>query len=139
MTVNPSTPPEPSDSATQKDHRVFERYPSGVPTVCQPATARTARDLKWSAKVQNVSLGGIALALQRRFERGTALAVELPDGDSDFYTTFVKVVHLQCLDDGSWLHGCAFVGQLSDEDLKMLRRTANGEPGLERPAVCSLA
>src|SRR5437879_4451433 len=100
MSADPSPSPEPGDASTPKDRRAFERYPIDLPTVCQPANARRARDARWSATVQNVSLGGIGLVLERRFERGTALAVELPDGDSDtFYATFVKVVHLQRLED----------------------------------------
>jgi hypothetical protein len=117
----------------RKECRVYERYPSGVPTSCQPASARAGGDLKWSANVYDVSLGGIGLVVSRRFERGTALAVEVPELHSDqCYTTFAKVMHVRRLDDGSWLHGCAFVGELSEDGLKALQRpAAGGEPAPE--------
>src|SRR5437588_3622509 len=109
--------------------RVYERFASDIRTACQPIAARAAQDLKWAASVRNVSLGGIALQLSRRFERGAGLAVEVPEPGSDqTYTVFAKVIRVTPQEDGSWLHGCAFVGELSEDGLRALSQPAGGGP-----------
>ncbi|HEV3258651.1 MAG TPA: PilZ domain-containing protein [Gemmataceae bacterium] len=127
---SPITTPQPgAQPGGNVECRVYERYASDVRTACQPIAARAAQDLKWSASVCNVSLGGIALLLNRRFERGTGLAIEVPElGSDQTYTVFAKVARVSAQEDGSWLHGCAFAGELSEEGLKALSQPAQAEP-----------
>jgi hypothetical protein len=59
--------------------------------------------------------------LQRRFETGTALAVELPgEGDREPSMVFVRVVHVKRHADGAWKLGCRFISELSGDDVHRL-------------------
>jgi hypothetical protein len=100
--------------------RVFERYPSDLPTQCQPLAARGDEELFWQASVHDISASGVGLLVHRRFEPKTGLAVELPDGDDSVYTVFVRVVHALGQPRGLWLLGCSFVTPLSEERLNAL-------------------
>src|SRR5947209_4745123 len=104
--------------------RVYERYPSEGATSCQPIAPPGADDMKWSAIIRDVSVGGIGLLINRRFERGVGLAIELPEASADsYYTAFARVIHIRP-QNGGWFHGCAFVGQLSEEGLAAVVRPA---------------
>jgi len=61
--------------------RIYERKPCDLPTTCRPATAHDLNETRWAATVVDISLGGVRITLQRRFEKGTGLAVELPGDD----------------------------------------------------------
>ncbi len=103
--------------------RVWERFPCILVTSCQPLAARGDGDVSWSARVHDISAGGLSLVLARRFERGTGLAIEIPEtADRPADTLLVKVVHATRLPDNQWLLGCAFVSQLSDEEVQTLSR-----------------
>jgi hypothetical protein len=79
------------------------------------------REKRWSATICDLSQGGLALHLQRRYEKGAALAVELPgDGAREPSMVFVKVVHVKRLADGGWKLGCRFISELSDDDVHRL-------------------
>jgi hypothetical protein len=114
-----SRAPEVAASDVPLSCRVFERYPSELPTQCQPLAARGDDEIVWQATVNNISAGGIGLLLQRRFEPGTGLAIELPDADFT-YTVFVRVIHALAQPNGRWLLGCSFVTPLSEERLNAL-------------------
>ena len=53
--VKPPAPPRGADC------RVYERYPCDLETACQPPAARADRSLRWSARIRDISLGGIGL------------------------------------------------------------------------------
>jgi hypothetical protein len=121
------------------ERRVWERFPCGLQTACQPIAARYDQDLFWPATIRDVSAGGVALLLQHRFEPGLALVIELPGAGPGLGDTLVaRVVHVQQLPEGDWLVGCAFVSPLSEHDVRDLLRLAEaaGQPaqGSERAA-----
>jgi hypothetical protein len=106
--------------------RVYERLNCGIPTACHPASLLDAKEMRWHGVICDISQGGARLTLPRRFERGTGLAIELPgDANSEPSTVFVKVVHLQAQDDGSWMLGCKFVSELSDDEVNRLTTCGN--------------
>jgi hypothetical protein len=112
---------KPGSGRPSIDCRVYERKTCGVPTTCQPATARDDNELRWSATIIDISQGGVRLQLQRRFERGTPLAVELPgDEQNESSVVFVKVVHLHAQSDGTWALGCKFISDLSEDEVHRL-------------------
>jgi hypothetical protein len=89
-------------------------------TSCQPIAAR-GEDLSWPAQLRDLSVGGMGVVLRRRFERGAGLAVEIPETPTSPATTLLgRVVHTTSLPGGSWLLGCAFVSNLSEDELKRL-------------------
>jgi hypothetical protein len=128
-------------SGGQRECRVSERHSCGLETSCQPPTVWGDKDLKWSARIEDISQSGLSLVLRRRFEPGSGLAIELPaTATSPASTVLVRVVRVQ-QHAGSWLLGCAFVSRLSEEELKTLlpasdplKAPPSAEPA-EEPAV----
>jgi hypothetical protein len=109
------------------DCRVWERYQCGLETTCQPIAARGDNEMTWPAQIRDLSLGGVGVVMRRRFERGVGLAIEIPESESSSATTLMgKVVHTTSLPGGLWLHGCAFVSLLSDDELARLLRLGHG-------------
>jgi hypothetical protein len=103
--------------------RVRERHSCDLEASCQPVAARGETDLHWAGSIRDISTSGLGLALKRRFEPGAGLAVELPSvGDRPGETLLARVRHATRLKDGRWLHGCAFVSELSDDELYALLR-----------------
>jgi hypothetical protein len=108
---------------TAADRRLFVRHAADAATVCQPVASWTTEQLKWQARIRDVSFTGIGLVLSRRFERGTGLAIEVPGDDPDSsHTVFARIARVIEEPDGAWLVGCAFVSQLSDDELQALVR-----------------
>jgi len=106
--------------------RVYERRPCAVEVACQPAAARTADEARWEATVCDISRGGVRLRLGRRFEKGAALAVELPGpAGEDPTVVFVRVARLTRAADGAWLLGCAFISELSEEEVRNILAAAS--------------
>ena len=101
------------------ERRAWVRFPCDLGTACQPVAG--TRGLQWPGKIINLSRGGAAVTLTRRFEVGTALAIDVqsPAGET-LGTVLARVAHVSLQDDGSWLLGCAFTNPLSEEDLKAL-------------------
>jgi hypothetical protein len=116
----PSSSPEPPPGV---ELRVWERFSCGLETSCQPLAARGDKDMCWSARIKDISAGGMGLVLSRRFERGTGLAIEIPaTATSPADTLLTKVIHVTRLPDGQWLLSCAFVSILGDDEVQTLLR-----------------
>lgn len=112
-------------SAQQKraprDCRVYERQPCDIPARCHPASLLDMKEAGWDGAITDISQGGVRLSLSRRFERGTALALELPGDDAREPTVvFVKVVHIKSGQAGTWLLGCQFISELSSDEIQRL-------------------
>src|SRR5438045_1407087 len=60
----------------EEDRRVWVRFPADLETTVQPAGK--AEVVRLAARVRNVSLGGVSLSVDRAFEPGDLLSVELP-------------------------------------------------------------
>src|SRR6202023_2585753 len=90
-----------------------------------------ARTNSWPARVVDISTGGIALVLDRRFEKGAMLSVRLACSDEEnTRTLFLRVVHIAQHVDGSWCLGCAFASELAEEELQAFqaKRVRTTEP-----------
>jgi hypothetical protein len=104
------------DFSGADERRVWVRRPSNAQVTCQ--TTSDEDDQRYPAQVRNVSRGGISLSLDRRFEPGTLLTVELPNqGANSTYTVLVCVAHVQAQEGGKWALGCRFSRDLDDDDL----------------------
>jgi serine/threonine protein kinase len=101
------------------DHRATVRYPSGKDSSCQPLSAE--KEVRWTAKVQDISAYGVGLVMSRRFEPRTVLALELavPD-EGPSHRLFVRVARVKALSARRWLLGCVFASRLSDEEVQAL-------------------
>jgi hypothetical protein len=86
----------------------------------QPVLARDGSS--WRAKIHDISQGGVGLALNRRFEPGTLLVIELEKPTQNVTRTVIgRVVHATPSQGNDWLVGCAFSGTLDDDDLRLFR------------------
>jgi hypothetical protein len=101
------------------DRRATVRYPSEQEGACQPFGGDT--ELRWSAKIQNVSADGLGLVLNRRFEPRTLLLVELRGtGQTAARLLLVRVVRAQKVSARAWMVGCVFARRLTHEDCEAL-------------------
>lgn len=59
------------------------------------------------------------LVVERAFEPGTVLSVELPgDHESPASTILACVIHAKAQPEGMWTLGCTFAAELDDEELR---------------------
>jgi hypothetical protein len=126
-----------STAVVQDDCRAVERHHCEVPTTCQPPSAW--RKDPWPATIRNISTGGMCLSLNRRFERGSGLAIELPADDGTTSTVLARVKYVNSDPDGGWLLGCSFISELSDEEVEQvlvndpLHQSTTGDTALVSP------
>ncbi|HJT76557.1 MAG TPA: PilZ domain-containing protein [Gemmataceae bacterium] len=112
----PSSAPAASPTVAE-ERRAFPRYPVDWEVVCK-ALAAGQRD-SWQARALNVSAGGLGVVLERRFERGTTLTVQLQHAPAEAPRTLLaRVMHATRLPDGGWLHGLSLLRPLQEEQLR---------------------
>ncbi|MFO0879097.1 MAG: serine/threonine-protein kinase [Gemmataceae bacterium] len=116
------------------DRRVARRFPTLVPARCRILGGRDS----WSATLQEVSLSGIRLEVARRFEPGTLLTIEIPEGgevSARSWMAQVRWARPAVLK--RWLLGCQFADQLSESELSNLlenkEKTVITTPRSSRP------
>ncbi|MFQ3591931.1 MAG: PilZ domain-containing protein [Gemmataceae bacterium] len=114
------------------------RFDCAVPTTCQPPSS-WAKD-PWHAVIRNISASGMCLTLQRRFEPGSGLAIELPADDGSHSTVLARVAHVQAYEGGGWILGVKLISELSEEEIAQVLNlstlhSAALEDGSVRPAV----
>ena len=108
------------------DCRIYERQSCSLPTTCQPASALEMKEMRWAATISDISVGGLRIVLQRRFEKGAGLAIELPGTEQrESNVVFVKVVHVGAQANGTWALGCKFVSELSEDEMNSLLTATN--------------
>lgn len=108
----PSVPSAPN----VENRRVAPRFTTDLPASCGPLQAGRQR---WHADIQDVSLTGVRLLLERRFEPGVVLNIEVHD-DSEAVTSalLVRIRWVRSVDAGGWAAGCSFTRELSTEELE---------------------
>ena len=103
------------------ERRAAPRHASTLVLTCYPAGAGLGERRR--ARVRNVSRTGIGLAIDRRWDPGTTLVLEMPaEGEGPVRTLQVQVVHNTPQLGGLILVGCTFQAPLSDADLQALAR-----------------
>jgi hypothetical protein len=105
------------------ERRAYVRLESDLTAACRRPAGRSLEP-GWTAKVRDLSPGGIGLLLRHRFRPGTVLTLDLRDGTGRLLRTVsARVVHVTpLLVEGipTWLLGCAFDQPLSDEAFRAL-------------------
>lgn len=106
-------------NAVLTERRAYIRHACQLETACQPLTLGPRQ--QWQGRALNLSQGGLGLVLDRRFEKGTLLAIEIhrPDG-APGRSLLARVAHVSQQADGLWLIGCAFANKLTEEDVTAL-------------------
>lgn len=107
-------------TSTGRERRVWARYPTSVGSTCQPVAAETASEpeMAWPGEIVTISCGGVTLALERRFQPGTALVIEVERDNEEPNFLEVTVIHVKSEEDDRWIHGCELRTKLSEEDLQ---------------------
>jgi hypothetical protein len=111
----------------EEDRRVWVRYPADLETTVQPAG--NSEVVRFAARVRDISLGGVSLSVERAFEPGDLLSVELPGAtDESRSKVLACVVHVTHVGEGQWIVGCTFSRELSEEALEAFgaRRERHG-------------
>src|SRR5262245_55997221 len=96
--------------------RATERYPSNQDALCRPPVASPETTF---ARIRDISAYGVGLLVPRRFGPGTVLLLELGEAKRRV-SALARVVHLTVWDDGKWLMGCSFFGEINSEELLLL-------------------
>jgi serine/threonine protein kinase len=107
------------------ERRAWVRFPctQGTSVTLESSFHPDAADNgeSWPATVLDISVGGLALILGRRFEPGTVLTVEWSDKEAGQPTSLlVHVMYAKPQGFGHWLVGGAFLQQLTCEELQAL-------------------
>ena len=106
------------------ERRASIRYPCsedgfGIENSCRPLG--TKKSESWSATVRDLSTGGMGLLVNRRFEPGTVLTVELHESDdTNMRLLLVRVVRVLQQERTSWLLGCEFPSKMTEAELLTL-------------------
>jgi c-di-GMP-binding flagellar brake protein YcgR len=98
------------------ERRLFGRHECSLPAVCE--TTNLPETVNLEGQVRNLSREGIGLLLARQIEIAAVLKVELQAADQSSATIMLAcVVYTQKEQEGAWMHGCAFVTELSDAEM----------------------
>jgi hypothetical protein len=104
-------------ATAEAERRVWLRYPSSAQVSCHGAGEPEGENL--SARVVNISRGGIGLVVDREMEVGRFLSVELPAPSPEGVSRVLAyILHVTPQPDGQWAVGCSFSVELNDDDLR---------------------
>lgn len=107
---------EPTARHPQADRRLWTRYASDFPIRVQ--LANDGENQAVTARVRDISLGGANLVLDRPFETGQILTLDLPcRPGEDANTVLACVVRVSGEKSGEWSMGCVFSRELTEEDM----------------------
>ncbi len=102
----------------QEDRRVWVRYPARTDAQVKPATAEDTGAV--NAKVLDVSRGGVRLLVDRPYEEGALISLDLPDSgdEASGVAVLACVVRAERHSTGIWMLGCNFSRELDAHDLQ---------------------
>jgi serine/threonine protein kinase len=104
-------------SSSPPERRIARRYPSALTAICQPIRDSNQQ---WMGRILNVSRTGIRLQVDRRFEPGTVLDIEVVDAESGDTSTFIaRVRWVKETKTHQWNLGCAFGRAITEADLDL--------------------
>jgi hypothetical protein len=119
MTQQATVGAGPAPENLTPDERVWVRHPTKLPSACEPIALPTASqpEMRWRAEACDISAGGIGLAVERRFEKGSTLIVELRSRHGGVHTLTVTVVHVRPRERG-WVLGCQWATPFTEKELE---------------------
>jgi hypothetical protein len=116
--IAPNFSAEPAGS----ERRAYIRFPCDLGTSCC-ASAGDDRT-RWTARMQDISRGGARVIVDRRFEPGTILNIQVEGAEREELppVLLARVVHVSAQSGGFWALGCRFARELNEKDLDVLVR-----------------
>jgi serine/threonine protein kinase len=111
-----STPTVVTPRVEPHERRQSRRYPTAMDCSCRPLMSCTD---PWPGRVLDISLTGARLRINRRFEKGTLLRVEVPECQPTGTSVWLmRVRWVRQTGERSWYVGCAFLFVPTEDDLK---------------------
>jgi len=105
-----------SATVDEDERRIWVRHPSKVETRLQ--SVGNGVDTRLSARVRNVSKGGMLIFVDHAFEPGDMISMDLPCEESGTSESVLAcVVHVTELESGGWALGCEFSEELPRDHL----------------------
>jgi hypothetical protein len=112
-----SEPGNPGPAPSER--RAAVRHACRLDTSCRSVAG--IHDVRWPARLRDVSTTGLCLLVSRRFEPGTLLEIDVQNAAGDAPSTLVaRVVRVNRQAGGDWAVGCAFATPLSEAELAAL-------------------
>ena len=112
--------PEKFFSPASGERRIWVRQLCKLDGSCKVLVPDGAQQ-RWRARMRDISEGGVGLFLNRRFEVGTLLILELPSVDGQTaHLLLVRVLRLVSLAIDKWFLGCSLNPDIDNEDVKAL-------------------
>jgi hypothetical protein len=97
------------------ERRRWIRFPVNLGTFWQTVMGQ---EICYSARVQDISRGGVRLLVNQRFEPGTLLRILLNKAVE------ARLVHATPTPDNKWALGCEFSATLSEQEVQILLQKA---------------
>jgi len=97
------------------ERRRWVRYPTNMGTFWQTSSGQ---DICYSARVQDISRGGVRLLVNQRFEPGTSLRILLNK------SVEARLVHATPAGENKWALGCEFYLTLSEQEIQNLLKSS---------------
>lgn len=112
-----SCAPPDADRAANDERRAVVRYRSALPVPWHPAGKAPP---VFEARIRDISIFGIGLVVEQSLEMSGLLELELRSPRQEVVRTLLaRVVHVEPVTGGgTWIVGCAFVEELSEEDMR---------------------
>ena len=105
-----------ADATAVKERRAWVRRSCNLETSGRATAAM--REVHWFGTLLELSPGGLRLLLNRRFETGSVLEIEVNSEHGLHTPTLIaRVVHVTAEDDGLWALGCALDQVLTADEL----------------------
>lgn len=108
--------PVAGETPEEHDRRVWVRYPSELLT--RYSLMGNGHEPHFSARVRDVSLGGIKLNTTSSLEPGTLLTITLPGDGKSSLAVLACVVHSRQVSASEWIVGCSFSAELEEWQLR---------------------
>jgi hypothetical protein len=119
MSIDASSQQTSVPIAPRPERRAAVRFPANLDGSCECLVG--PRGECWMATIQDISSTGMSLGVERRFEPGTLVLVDMPPTTQCLVRSLLaRVKHVRQADDGSWILGCAFLKPLSNAEVQDL-------------------
>ena len=113
--------PEPNPQGPAAERRTAPRLTSSLKITCYPVGASLLE--RRQGRMRNVSRTGIGVLVDRAWQSGTNVMLELPIGEEESIKSVrARVIHATAQLGGTFLVGCSFEVALSDAEVQILAR-----------------